>query len=184
MYEPIEVINQRLVDHYGKDVVSGNPHYRIVWSDHQFEVRRGIFTDLDEHGNFIREVEEIRQCEKYPFYPGRWIMEAIVYNTFNPELVGGFNQESYEPLWVFGEVKSCPYPLWRAVVVLVNMHKFVQNEKRKKTPADWTAEELEQIEKERRLCKEILQDASPYIPGMLNSGSAVVVPSTYERSEK
>jgi hypothetical protein len=174
VYEPVDLINSRLADFYGRDVSLDNPNYRIVWSTDQFEHRKGTYEDYDENGTFIRRVQEVRYVEKYPFYPNRWILESLQFNELNPEL---FTKISYEPLWVFGEAGSDPQPLWRAVQLIVNISKAV--EKVKRTQKDLDEEEFQKVQKERQLFKEILQNESPYIAGALKDGAAVVVPSNY-----
>jgi hypothetical protein len=172
--ESVEDINNRLVDRYGRSVDSNNPNYRIVKAEHQLERRYGVFRDYDDNGIFIREVAEVREVEKYPGYTGRWILEALQYNNANPELL---TKVSYEPLWVFGEAGSDPIPVWRAVDLTVHSHKFV--ERIKKSPSDIRDEEIAQFEKERVICKQILQNEVPYMASALKDGYAVTVASDH-----
>lgn len=172
--ESVEEMNQRLIDRYGKDVSLNNPNYRLINTAGLTEHRRGIFRDYDENGNFIREVTEVREVEKYPFYPDSWVLETLAPNLANEELL---TRVSYEPVWVFGQAGSVSYPIWRAVELLVNSHKFVQRVI--KSPQDLKDEEVAAFEKERELCKQIIKNESPYIAGMLADGHAVTVASDH-----
>jgi len=173
--ESIDDINKRLVDRYGKDVSLNNPNYRIVNTRGLTEHRYGTFRDYDDNRTFIREVSEVREVEKYPFYEDSWVLEKLTPNLANAELIA---KVSYEPIWVFGQAGSDKNPNWRAVVLLVNASKFV--DRVKKSPQDIKDEEIAQFEKERVLCKEILKNESTLLDGYSGSlmdGSAVTVAS-------
>lgn len=172
--ESVDDINQRLIDHYGRDVGLGNPNYRIVNTKGLTEHRFGTFRDHDDSGNFIREVSEVRETEKYPFYEDAWVLEKLSPNIRNAELIA---KVSYEPVWVFGQAGSSPHPIWRAVQLLVNATKFV--DRVKQSPSDIRDAELKQFEKERIICKQILQNESPYLASALKDGYAVTVASDH-----
>lgn len=172
--ESVVDINNRLADKYGLDVSLGNPNYRIVNSRGLTEHRFGTFRDYDDNGNFIREIAEVREVLKYPYYEDAWVLEALQPNLANSELIV---KASYEPLWVFGAAGSSPHPIWRAVELLVNTHKFMRRVI--KSPSDIKDEEMAQFEKERIICKQILQNEAPYLASALKDGYAVTVASDH-----
>lgn len=172
--ESIEDINTRLKDRFGTEISLGNPNYRIINTRGLTEHRYSTFRDHDESGNFIREVSEVREVEKYPFYEDSWVLEKLVPNLGNSELIA---KVSYEPLWVFGQAGSDRHPIWRAVEMLVNASKFV--DRIKKSPSDIKDEEIAQFERERIICKQMLQNDSPYLATALKDGYAVTVASDH-----
>lgn len=172
--ESVEEINKRLSDNYGKDVGLSTPNYRIVKAETQTEHRYSTYRDHDDNGIFIREVKEVREVPKYPFYEGAWILEALQPNGGNPELL---TKVSYEPIWVFGQAGSDPTPIWRAVEMLVKAHKMV--DRVKKSPQDLKDEEIAKIAKERIICKQIIQNETPYMASALKDGYAVTVASDH-----
>lgn len=100
--ETIESINSLLVDHFGKDTVTGLAMWRVVWSEDQYEHRLGTYDDFTPAGIYLRTVTEVRHVPKYK----QWIKEKYVLeNLVEIPIV---NQQelpdskiSYEPIWVF-----------------------------------------------------------------------------------
>lgn len=175
--EYINQINIKLKDKFGLDVGLSNPRYRIINATNVTEMRKGVFADFDDNGNFIREVEEVREVLKYPFHQGLWILESLQGNDTNPELMARI---SYEPLWVFGANNSDPTPVWDKVEIIVHSHIFCRA-KNVKSPSDLKAEELRRYLKEKQVFKDILANDSPLIAGQLRDGEAIVVPNNYEK---
>lgn len=174
--ESVAEINRKLIDHYGKDVGSNQPNYRVIKSTGLTETRFGTFRDHSSEGIFLREVSEIRETLKYPFDQDAWVLEVLTVNSGNSELK---TATSYEPLWIFGNNNSERYPIWRAVDYLVRGSKMI--DRIIKSPQDIKDEELKSIEDEKKLFKIWLQNESPYIAGALYDGAAVTVPSNYEK---
>lgn len=105
--------------------LQGLPYYRLVWSNHQLEKRKGTFCDFTEGGLFIREVTEVREVPKYPYLQDRWVLERWVppHYAYNPELINS-HEGSYEPFYVFEDRNGNPLPLsLKAVVFLVDYHR-------------------------------------------------------------
>lgn len=94
----IKKINIQLVDHFGIDTSTGQPLWRVAWSDDQYEKRLMETTD---EGLFLL-YPEVREVPKYSqWISHRWVLERLV-------VVPGLNERelpsaklSYEPMWVF-----------------------------------------------------------------------------------
>jgi len=98
--EPIEFINQKLLEEYGSEYSS--PIYRVVWSEDQFEKR---FTDYTSEGFRLLE-PEVRLLPKYRHYiTAKYILEILVPVPKNQE-TDLITKVSYEPLWVFQDKKQ------------------------------------------------------------------------------
>lgn len=96
--EAIKSINQGLISLYGIDTISGEPIWRVVWSEDQIEKRRMNVTD----SGIALLVPEVREVPKYR----QWIKEKYVLErlTIVPEINADelpVSRLSYEPLWVF-----------------------------------------------------------------------------------
>ena len=100
--EPVESINNQLIDLFGVDTLTGLPIWRIVWSADQYEKRLGTYDDYSPAGLFIRTVTEVREVRKY----SQWIIDKYVLERLvvvpeenQPELP--MSKLSYEPIYVF-----------------------------------------------------------------------------------
>lgn len=92
--EPIEDINKKLLDKYGK-YTDGRPNFRVVFSDDQFEKRWTDFTD----DGFQLLQPEVRELPKYRQYiRHRYILERLIPVVGESDLT---TKTSYEPAWVF-----------------------------------------------------------------------------------
>lgn len=92
--EPIEDINKKLLERYGK-YYDERPNFRVVFSDDQFEMRRTEFTD--EGFELIHP--EVRLLPKYRQYiQQKYILERLVPVVGETDLT---EKTSYEPAWVF-----------------------------------------------------------------------------------
>src|SRR5689334_9373374 len=89
LVEKIEVLNSRLVDHFGIDTVTGDAIWRIVFSEDQFEKRLGTYDDITKGGIYLRTVTEVREVPKYrQWIHKKYILERLVLvpETNLPEL--------------------------------------------------------------------------------------------------
>lgn len=115
--ESLEVINERLEEHYGKDVVNGLPIYRVVWSHDQFERRLMNVTDA----GIELLTPQVRLVPKYRNYiRNKWVLENLVEVPEIQQKELG-TPISYEPLFVF-ETKDggfLPYK-WEAIVFVID----------------------------------------------------------------
>jgi len=99
--EKIEEINEWLIKEYGK--FEGYPIWRVVWSEIQFEMRRGVFNYFDNNGNFVRTETGVFEVPKYR----QWIKEKFVLERILP-VPDCDSQElttklSYEPIFPFAD---------------------------------------------------------------------------------
>lgn len=92
--ESIEYINKRLVAEFGLEW-DGQPRWRVVFSDDQFELR---WTNFSDSGMELIN-PEVRMLPKYKQYiRERYILERLVPVVQPSDLV---SKISYEPAWTF-----------------------------------------------------------------------------------
>src|SRR6476646_3306382 len=105
--EPIEVINLRLKEVYST-AWNGNPIWRVVWSEDQFEKRLTKFTD----GGIELLKAEVRELPKYrQWIHNKYVLERYVMVT-DERLT---EKASYEPIHVFEDKNGNPLPpKWEA----------------------------------------------------------------------
>jgi len=112
--EPLEEINKRLEDHFGR-FEDGRPNFRVVFADEQFENR---FTEYVEGIHLLTPV--VREFPKYPYDKGHYVLERLL------GVVGGglTTKTSYEPIWVFrGRQKGIEVPVppvWHNIKFLLD----------------------------------------------------------------
>jgi len=119
LYEDLDTINNRLKEKYGE--TNNQPNFRVVWSESQYEWRRGVYRDYTREGIFLREVEEVRNVPKYR----QWISECHVLEILTP--VPAINQKdlpdgklTYEPFYPFkAHSGKAIKPSWTAVSFLI-----------------------------------------------------------------
>ena len=133
--EPIDSINSQLVNLFGIDTVSGDPMWRVVWSDDQREMRRTKYTDS---GLELLQFQ-VRELPKYPQIKHKFVLERLVAIPIQnlPELPAA--KVSYEPMFVFEDARDNPLPprvdvcklvidtLYTAMGVSNNLPKYVDN---------------------------------------------------------
>lgn len=101
--EPIEEINKKLLDHFGR-FENGEANFRIVWSDDQLEKRLMDYTD--EGLQLLNP--EVRTVKKYSYIKSKYVLERLVpVPEYNAELT---TKLSYEPLWTFEDQEGRPIP--------------------------------------------------------------------------
>jgi hypothetical protein len=99
--EKIETINNQLIDMYGIDTVSGQPMWKVVWSEEQFEHRLGTYVDYTTEGLYIRTVTEVRYVKMYPWIVDKYVLVRLVAVS---EINAGdlpAKKTSYEPMYPF-----------------------------------------------------------------------------------
>lgn len=110
--ERLSVINQRLLDRYGR-IENGMARWRVVWSTEQFEKRW-----VDCVAGIFLASPEIREVPKYPLNQNFYILEHIMPTAGNPELIEPW---SYEPVWTFKDAENNPLPAkWEAVEFIIS----------------------------------------------------------------
>lgn len=173
LIEPIETLNQRLVDIFGIDTITGDPNWRIVFSEDQYEKRLTYHTKE----GFELPRPEMVELPKYK----QWIHEkylieklCIVPSVNNDDLV---NKTSYEPAWVF-EDRHGNYlpPKWEiAKEVIENVLYAMKNEGRTKysDPESNMQKSVEETEKRIKAIEEALFGNESDIGDALATGNAV-----------
>lgn len=170
---PPEIV--RFLEESGKNL-SGKPLYRLVWSDDQYEWRKGTFNEFCG-SIFLRSVTATKLVPKYPFVQGRWILER----WFPPEMVAcdelpaANNENSYEPIFVFQDKNFNPLPLClRAIEILVG---FARNSERSRTSQtaceDRTLEQLSETREYNELLDSIDTSA---LQSQLHMKEAIIKP--------
>lgn len=185
MGEHIDTINQRLRDFYGLDLESSNQRYRIVWSDDQYEKRRGTFNKITSNGIFINSTTGVMLVPKYKYIPHQWVLERL-YDV--PEGTDLIEKKSYEPIWAFGD--NDPRNCWDAVKILVdtvieNVFKAKENRpqtaKYKEDPTQWNTKEAIR-ERVSKLQKILYPDETP-LADAIHFGEGIAVPNKEFGSE-
>lgn len=100
--EPIESINNQLIDLFGIDTISGQPIWRIVWSNDQWEHR---LSDCTPEG-FQLVQPTVQWLPKYKqWIPDKFVLERLVaVPEVSKEILPASNT-SYEPIFVFENSK-------------------------------------------------------------------------------
>lgn len=116
--EPIEIINKRLLTHYGRGD-NGEPRLRVVYSDDQFEKQLTKYTaeGLELPYKIVREVPKYRQWIQH-----KYILEQL---TAVPESTGDAiaagQKLSYEVLWVFQDPQGNALPpKWEVIEIVMD----------------------------------------------------------------
>lgn len=154
-------INDRLKTIFGIDTITGQPIWRIVFSEDQYEKRFGTYDDY-AGSIYLRTVTEVRLVPKYK----QWIHEKYILERL--VVVPEQNQEelptarvSYEVIWVF-EDKNGNYlpPKWEAAKFIIDTIYAAQygpkNHSLKKYVDDEDSQEKSLELKEKRI-KEITE---------------------------
>lgn len=174
--EPVERINKELAYIFGIDTVTGQPIWRVVWSNDQYEKRMTQYTTEGLELLY----PEVRLLPKYQHIRDRWVLERLV-------LVPEISQEemadkkiSYEPLWTFeGQKGEYLPPRFDACEYIINLVYRAQGIKSNVAKYKKTNEE-EKEEKAQRVDKiknELFGDNSGLNGETINaSGSSIIVP--------
>jgi len=118
--EPLDVLNKRLLDHYGY----AHPEHqlwRVVWADTSYtEKRHGTFTKYDEHGNYLGEETGVEIRPRYSNIHNKYVLERFMFvpDGVETDLVEPF---SYYPMWTFMDKFGQPLPAkWEAIEVIID----------------------------------------------------------------
>jgi hypothetical protein len=191
--ESVESLNKQLADLYGVDTVSGQPIWRIAWSEDQFEHRYGEYTDFVPGTDiFLKTVKEVRYVPKYRQWVKRkyTLERLVIVPAVNlPELPAV--QVSYEPIYPFETTSGeyIPPTLQGAQFVIELVHAAMGKKsnvaKYKDPDAGLTPEQ--HFEKKRaeidKLQAELFGNES-YVGDALAHGPAIIVPRNYEKRGK
>jgi len=106
--EPIEDINQKLINNYGRSIDDGRPNWRVVWSDDQYEKRKVTHNDKGEELMY----PEIRLMPKYKQYiRHRYVLERLQPVIGETDLV---EKVVHEIVWTFQDKQGNYLPPWYA----------------------------------------------------------------------
>lgn len=173
--EPIESLNQQLVDLFGLDTVTGDAIWRIVWGPTQYETRK---SDYSERGIFLL-TPRIIEFPKYQYIGDKYILErlTIVPEQNRNELAGA--KISYEPHFVFRGRGGTYLP------PRIDVAKFVIDTTYaamgKKSLAKYTDDSITPEAKEKRIqeIQEYLYGDETDVTDSLRYGSGVALPSKH-----
>jgi hypothetical protein len=186
--ETIESINSQLKDLYGIDTITGQPMWRVVWSEDQFEHRLGTYDDITPAGLYLRTVTEVRWVPKYR----QWIHEKYVLEqlVLIPEVSASelpATRMSYENMWTF-EDKNENYlpPRLDACKFIIDTVYAAKNKGNLRKYRDPDSTNEEAIENKRiavdNLIEELFGDQSS-LDYTTVTGESIIVPRNYERSK-
>lgn len=171
----MEYINTELKKLYGTDIV-GNPRFRLVWSDRQFEHRKGTFAEY--HGPiYLGTFTGVKKVPKYNYIKERWILELQVPKKPSEELP---NPDGYECLYVFESAKG-EYLEPKLNVCKIIIYHFLNpdmNYLQRKELFEML--DKKEFEKDVAYFKDMFEEASPHLATMLSVGEAVTAPKIKE----
>lgn len=186
--ESLESLNRQLVDLFGIDTVTGQPIWRIVWSEDQFEHRHGTYDDFTPAGIYLRTVTEVRYVPKYSqWIRNKYVLERLV---VIPECNSGdlpATRMSYEPMYPF-QTNSGQYlpPRLDAAQFVIEAVLSAQG---KSTLAKYrdpvnglsTADYLEMKNQELEILQEELFGNETDVGDAMAHGEAIIVPGNYKK---
>jgi hypothetical protein len=187
--EPIENINNQLLDLFGIDTISGEPIWRVVFSEEQFEKRHGTYDDYTPNGLFIRTVTEVREVPKYR----QWVQEKYVLERLvvipaidMPELP--VTKTSYEPIFVFqdGNDNYLPPKLEIAKFVIDSIYSAQYGTKNLARYKDSETDNETHIEMKKKRVDDIIEYLYGDESGLMGTtltGESVIVPRNFEKRE-
>jgi hypothetical protein len=179
--ESLDTVNQRLKEHYGRTVDTGQVNWRIVWSDDQYEQRYGEYVDYSESGLYLRTVTESRKVLKYPWINHRYVLErlSIVPMVHNTEL---HTKVSYEPIYTFEADNGEALPVkWEPAKFIIDTLLEGMGDKGTRYKEPSSEEQL--VEEQQRIDKlqEELFGNETDTTSALSVKEGIVVPRNYER---
>lgn len=174
--EDVSSINAQLIELYGVDTTTGQPQFRIVWSDDQTEQRLMDYTD----SGFKLLTPEVRIMKKYWYMRNMFVLERLVLvpEEQQKELCG--LKTSYEPIWGFADDKRNPLPprLDVAKVVIDTLYAALGKKSLAKYVEDVNPEK--KIEEINKLQDELFGNETE-VGDALAYKEGIVVPNNYKR---
>lgn len=183
--ESIESINLQLIDLFGIDTSTGQPLFRVVWSEDQFEKR---LTDRSNSG-LILPTPMMKLLPKYKqWIKERYVLERLVIvPEVNIKELAGIKL-SYEPVWVFKSKNDnyVPPTLWGCKFVIDTLYAALGKQSLAKyADPESELENALELKRERvsKLEEELFGDESSIL-GRTITGEAIVVPQSYQTTQK
>ena len=170
----------------GGEIMSGIPRFRLVFSDKEYEIRKGDRTIFTEGGLFLREEKSvIDRVPKYSYIQGKWILEKWVYSPHEelPESIKGH----YEPFWVFQDSDGNPLPPVRwALEVLLKTWEVYKASNYTISPRKQFELDQEEVRKSEEATFEELNQSESSFKGKLFTGEGVgyTTSKNYERDSE
>jgi hypothetical protein len=169
----VEKINKHLIENYGR-TDKNEARFRLVWSEELFEVRKGPF-NIYYGSIFVRTINSPQQVRKYNYIRERWILEVSVPSQKQPLEV--LHSDGYEPIYVF-ESADGQYLPPRLQVIKILMFNIMHPDSSFLERKDfYEKQDQKALRKEVEYFKDVMEDNSPYMAGMLKCGEAIVVPN-------
>jgi hypothetical protein len=184
--EYIETINGVLVDAYGIDTITGQPIWRVVWSNDQYEKRLVDKTD----SGIILIHPEVREVPKYPHNKDRYILERLSLIPIENMKELPASKVSYEPIWTFMDNQGnyLPPKILAAQFVIDTVHAALGKKslaKYKDPDAGLKTDEVIQKNLARVQAIELeLFGNETDVTDALAYGTGVVVPNSYHTTKE
>lgn len=173
-------INEQLREYFGVDTVSGEPIWRISWSNDQYEMRE---TDYTAEGLRLLSTE-VRLLPKYQWIKNRWILERLVaVPVFQVKELAG-REVSYECMWKFQDRdEQAVDPKFEACKFIIDIIYAAQGKQPFPKYIDPESEEPIEAQKKRidDLVEQLFGDESNLMMRTV-TGEAIVVPTKYGES--
>lgn len=158
--ESIPEINRQLADLFGIDTITGQPIWKVVWSEDQYEKRMMEYSD----GGILLLQPEVRLVPKYKqWIQEKWVLERLV-------LVPDINKDdlpteklSYEPIHVFMDSKGNPLPpaIWACQFIIDAVYAAMgKRSLRKYVDPEINEPEEEKRKRVEKLTEELFGDES------------------------
>jgi hypothetical protein len=179
--ESIQILNQRLIDKYGK-YLDERAMFRLVYSEDTFE-KRDVTHTRDGFQLLNPSVEEVK---KYFWINNKYILEGLKETGI---LRGGKIEQiiDYEPLWVFEDGNGRPVPpVWPGIEHILESARCAQegNNGREVDPDDALKDPKTMHEAKEQRLKEIQAALWPnetMVGDALAYKEAIVVPRNYTK---
>ena len=184
LHDEVIKINEYLIRDYGRDVATGLPRFRIVWSDNEMEVRKGPFNIYS--GNlFLRTEPGPKKMHKYTYIHQKYVLEMLT-DTPVTDVVNSLSNRYYEILHQFRECvcpahyKSCEctgkfqMPVYGPIKFLI--HLVIHPNKHRKSVLEAMEDKVKKKEVEDNFM--FLQNNVPWLAGQMKEGHAVFLDRT------
>lgn len=187
--ERVESINRQLKESFGIDTASGEPIWRVVWSEDQFEYRLGTYSDYTEGGIYLRTVTEVRYVPKYrQWIPEKYVLERLVVIPGPSVAELPAVKTTYEPIHIFEDANRNPLPprfdACEFVIHLVYKAQGISSVGKYKDPMAGldTKELIEAKNAELQKLQDDLFGNETDTGDALAHKEAIIVPRNYERT--
>ena len=181
LVEPIENLNKRLLEHYGK-ADDNRAIYRIVWANDQHEKRFGTFEDFSTEGIYLRTITEAREVPKYPYLKDLYVLENLVVVPDDSVRELGI-KISYEPLFSFMDKAGFPLPpKWEAAKWVIDVTRAAIHGDHLKAKYIDPLINNSKEENDARIAvmrEALFGNESPVGDALANKESTIIVPRNY-----